>query len=246
MAKELIYSLRNVGLCYQRSAVVPWKKNAKFWALNDVNMDIYSGETVGIIGKNGAGKSTLLRLLAGITKPDRGQIHKRKGITATLLTLGAGFEIRLTGRQNAELSGMLLGMSRADMRSRMDAIIELAELGEFIDEPVYTYSAGMRARLGFAVAYNIDTDVILLDELLAPGDQAFREKASKLIKEKIKSDYTVIMVMHSMPIIRELCDRVIQIEHGVSLPEVSVEQSINNYLRGAGSSENKEPPLHVV
>jgi len=226
--KKLTFDLQNVGVCYRKAASLPWNIN-KFWALHDVSFRVYRGETLGVIGRNGAGKSTLLKVLAGIIRPDTGTIT-RADVTVTMQSIGAGFDPRLTGRQNIFLNGLLLGMDKKQIFQRVNEIIELADIGDFIDEPVKHYSSGMRARLGFSIAYYVDADVILIDEALAVGDQAFKEKASELIKEKIKSDYTVVLVTHSMAMVRELCDRVIQIEDGRSLPELPVDQTIARYL----------------
>ncbi len=226
--EELIFNLQNIGMYYRKAASMPWNGN-KFWALHDVSFEVHRGQTVGIIGRNGAGKSTLLKVMAGIIKPDRGKITRAK-VTITMQSLGAGFDPRLTGRQNIFLNGLLLGMDKKHIRKCVDKIIELADIGDFIDEPIKHYSDGMRSRLGFSIAYYVDTDVMLIDEALAAGDQAFKEKASDLIKEKIKSDHTVILVSHAIPTIEELCDRVIQIENGSSLPELPVEQTIKRYV----------------
>jgi lipopolysaccharide transport system ATP-binding protein len=224
---NLMFNLNNVGVCYRKAASVPWKNN-KFWALHDVSFDVYRGQTVGIIGRNGAGKSTLLKVLAGIIKPDKGTIA-RTDAKVTMQSLGAGFDPRLTGRQNIFLNGLLLGMEKSSIRSREEEIIALADVGDFIDEPVKNYSSGMKARLGFSIAYYIDSDVMLIDEVLAVGDQEFKEKSTQLIKEKIKSDRTVVIVTHTVNTVSELCDRVIQIERGRSLPELPVDQSIERY-----------------
>jgi lipopolysaccharide transport system ATP-binding protein len=200
--------------------------------LHNVSFTIYRGGTVGVIGRNGAGKSTLLRVLAGIIHPDVGSIT-RANVTVTMQSLGAGFDPRLTGRQNIFLSGLLLGLDKKHIRRQVDNIIALTDIGEFINEPIKHYSSGMRARLGFSIAYYVNTDVILIDEALAAGDHAFKAKASELIKEKIKSDHrTVVLVTHAMDTVRELCDRVIQIEDGHSLPELPVDQTIDRYLDG--------------
>lgn len=227
--KDIIFVLQKIGMCYRKAASLPWNSN-KFWALHDVSFQVRSGETVGIIGRNGAGKSTLLKILAGIIKPDTGSI-RRADVTITMQSVGAGFDERLTGRQNIFLSGLLLGMEKQQILKRVDEIIDLADIGEFIDEPIKHYSNGMRSRLGFSIAYYVDTDVILIDEVLAAGDQAFKEKSSELIKAKIKSDRTVVLVSHDMPKVNELCDRVIQIENGWSLKELSVEESVQRYLK---------------
>lgn len=225
--EDIIFNLQNIGMFYQKAASLPWKGN-KFWALHDVSFQVYRGQTVGIIGRNGAGKSTLLKIMAGIIKPDKGKVTRAK-VTITMQSLGAGFEARLTGRQNIFLSGLLLGMEKKHIQKCVDKIIELADIGDFIDEPIKHYSDGMRSRLGFSIAYYVDTDVMLIDEALAAGDQVFQEKASKLIKDKIKSDHTVILVSHAISTVKELCDRVIQIEDGYSLPELPVEETINRY-----------------
>jgi len=225
---DLIFDLNNVGVYYRKATSVPWK-NGKFWALHDVTFSVYRGQTVGVIGRNGAGKSTLLKILAGIILPDIGSIT-RATATVTMQSLGAGFDPRLTGRQNIFLNGLLLGMDKEHIRHREEDIIALADIGEFIDEPVKNYSSGMKARLGFSIAYYVDTDVMLIDEVLAVGDQAFKEKSAELIKEKIKSDHTVILITHSMSTVTELCDRVIHIEKGRSLPELPVDKSIERYM----------------
>lgn len=226
--KNKIFKLNHVGVCYHKAAAMPWNRNI-FWALHDISFEVHRGETVGIIGHNGAGKSTLLKVLAGIIKPDRGCIE-RASINIMMQSLGAGFDPRLTGRQNIFLNGLLLGMDRRHIIQRIDDIIALTDIGDFIDEPIKHYSSGMRARLGFSIAYYADTDVMLIDEALATGDQAFKEKASELIKQKIRSEYTVVLVSHSMGLVQELCDRVIRIEAGRSLEEMSVSQSIAYYL----------------
>jgi lipopolysaccharide transport system ATP-binding protein len=226
--KELVFDLQNVGAYYRKASTLPWKSN-KFWALHDVSFKAFRGQTLGVIGRNGAGKSTLLKILAGIIRPDAGAIH-RANLMVTMQSVGAGFDPRLTGRQNIFLNGLLLGMDKRHIQQRVGNIIALADIGEFIDEPIRHYSTGMRARLGFSIAYFVDTDIILIDEALAAGDQEFKEKASALIKEKIRSDHTVIMVSHSMALIKELCNRVIQIESGCSLPELSLQESVQRYL----------------
>jgi len=228
--KDLIFDLKNIGMCYRKAASLPWSYN-KFWALKGVSFSVHRGETVGVIGRNGAGKSTLLKILADIIKPDIGSIT-RANVTVTMQSLGAGFDPRLTGRQNISLSGLLLGMDKQHIVQRIEKIIKLADIGEFINEPIKSYSSGMRARLGFSIAYHVDTDVMLIDEVLAAGDYAFKAKASELIKGKIKSDRTVVLVTHSMDMVRELCDRVILIENGCSLPEMPVDQTIDRYLTG--------------
>lgn len=228
MSDELIFDLQKIGLFYRKSASLPWKSH-EFLALKDVSLKVYRGETLGIIGRNGAGKSTLLKILAGIIRPDLGSIW-RANVSVTMQSVGAGFDPRLTGRQNIFLNGLLLGMHKKQIDGRVDDIIALAEIGEFIDQPVKHYSSGMRARLGFSIAFFVDTDVILIDEALGAGDEMFRKKASKLIKEKIKGDHTVVLVSHSMNLVNQLCNRVIQVENGYSLVEQSVKLTLDRYL----------------
>jgi ABC-type polysaccharide/polyol phosphate transport system ATPase subunit len=166
--------------------------------------------------------------MADIIRPDQGTVD-RADVTVTLQSISAGFDKRLTGRQNIFLNGILLGMSHKDVTKRLDNIIELAGIGTFIDEPTKTYSSGMLSRLGFAIAYYVETDVILIDETLAVGDEAFKKKASEMIKKKIQSHYTVILVTHSLELVGELCDRIIQIENGCSLPELPLNESLERY-----------------
>lgn len=224
-----IYDIRHVGISYTKSASFPWQKS-KFQALKDVNFCVCSGDVVGIIGRNGAGKTTLLRLLAGILEPDTGEVwrtYKNIGI----LSFGSGFEERLSGRQNIMLEGIQLKVPRGKIIQQTKNIIELAGLGDFIDQPIKVYSAGMRARLGFSIAYYLHTEVLLIDEVFVAGDDEFQKKAGLLITEKIQSGITVVMVTHDLGVVGHLCNRVIQIEHGVSLPELSVRASIERYLK---------------
>lgn len=223
-----IVDLVGVGLSYRKQCGLPWSRH-EFWALRDVSFSLRRGDTLGIIGRNGAGKSSLLKVIAGIVEPDRGVIERTRETRCTMLSFGAGFEPRLTGRQNIMLNGLQLGMRRRRVLERLGQIVELADIGEFIDQPVRTYSTGMRARLGFSIAYFIETDIMLIDEALATGDEAFREKATGLIKEKIDSDQTVVIVSHSMALIEKICSRVIQIEDGLSLPELPLAETIARY-----------------
>ena len=225
--KEIVYDIRHVGMNYVKSATFPWQKKL-FPALKDINFQIHAGDVIGIIGRNGAGKSTLLRLLAGILAPDTGEII-RKYPHIGILSFGSAFEDRLSGRQNIMLQGIQTGVSRKIIRENEAAIIELAGLGDFIDQPIKVYSTGMRARLGFAIAYYLHSRVLMIDEVFVAGDDEFQKKAGLLITQKIQSGITVIMVTHDMGVVRHLCNRVIQIEQGVSLPELSVEDSLKRY-----------------
>jgi lipopolysaccharide transport system ATP-binding protein len=218
-------SLHHVGVHYRRRIKV---KDGGLWALKDITFDLRHGETLGIIGRNGMGKSTLLRVMSGIIAPDSGKIIHRAG-RASLLSLQVGFVAHLTGRENAVVSALLLGLSRREIRSKLDEIIDFAGLGDFIDEPVGNYSSGMRARLGFAVSFHADPDILLIDEVLGVGDAEFKQKSTAAMKARILSDKTVIIVSHNMATIRELCDRVIWLEQGRTLQEGATATVVDAY-----------------
>ena len=184
-----------------------------FWALKDVSFTVKRGETVGLIGANGAGKTTTLSLLAGITQPSRGDIHIA-GRMAALIQLGAGFHPELTGRENVFLSASIMGLSHEEVAERYDEIVAFAELEAFMDTPVKRYSSGMYARLGFSIAAHIRPDVLLVDEVLAVGDLAFRTKCYRHMTQLADQDRAVIMVSHTMSAVHALCDRVIWLDKG--------------------------------
>jgi lipopolysaccharide transport system ATP-binding protein len=209
----LAVELHHVGVCYQRHRGILTRRGSQFWAIEDLSLDVRRGESLGVIGRNGAGKSTLLRLLAGITRPDRGELINH-GYQATLLSLQVGFVQYLSGRENVVLSGLLLGLHRREIEDRLDEIVAFAELEDFIDQPIQTYSSGMRARLGFATAIHVNPDILLIDEVLGVGDAAFVEKSKEAMREKIRSDLTVVVVSHSTSAIAELCDRAVWIQRG--------------------------------
>jgi len=231
-----ILSLKNVGLYYSRRQ--RFLRRTRYWALRDVSFDLYAGETLGVIGRNGVGKSTLLRVLAGILAPDIGHVHiLRQEMRISLISLGAGFVPYLTGRENAILSAMLLGATKNEVHERMKAIVDFSELNGFFDEPVNTYSTGMRARLGFSVAYHVDPDVILLDEVLGVGDQAFRKKSTDAMKKRIQSDKTVVIVSHSAPLLREMCNRLVWIEDGRTRAQGDVGDVLDAYVQSTASGK---------
>jgi lipopolysaccharide transport system ATP-binding protein len=182
--------------------------------LDDVSLKLYRGQTLGIIGRNGAGKTTLLRLMAGILAPTRGEIRRKAGVRCSLLTLGLGFQAQLSGRDNARLSALLQGASKEEAEACLEPIREFSELGVSFDEPVNTYSAGMRARLGFSTALQTKVDVLLIDEVLSVGDRYFKEKASAAMRERIQGEQTVVLVSHAEGQIREVCDVAAWIEDG--------------------------------
>ncbi len=218
LPRRIVLRLDAAGVCYRQRHGILAHKVKEFWALRDVSLTLHAGETLGIIGRNGAGKSTLLRLLAGVIRPDSGRIENY-GYRAGLLSLQIGFVNNLTGRENAMLSGMLLGMKKREIEELMDSIATFADLGDFFDEKIDTYSSGMRARLGFSTAYHADPDILLVDEVLGVGDDEFRAKSKAAMREIIASDKTVVLVSHSAPLILELADRVVWIEKGCTAAE---------------------------
>jgi len=186
--------------------------HGEFWALRHANFRIAAGESVGIVGRNGAGKSTLLKVLAGIYRPDEGTISRVGRIS--LLQLGTGFHPELSGRENVYLSGAFLGLNKRAIDAHYDSIVRLSELGRFIDEPIKYYSSGMIARLGFATAIHIQPEVLLIDEVLAVGDESFKAKCLQEL-DKIKSNQkTIVLVSHLMQQVKELCERAICLDRG--------------------------------
>jgi ABC-2 type transport system ATP-binding protein len=184
-----------------------------FWALRDIDLDISTGETVGLLGRNGSGKSTLLKCVAGILQPTTGEI-RTKGRVAALLELGAGFHPDLSGRENVFLNAALLGLSRREIELRFDEIVSFAEIEEHIDQQVKYYSSGMYVRLGFAVAVNMDPDILLVDEVLAVGDELFQRKCLDRVKQFQQEGRTIVFVTHSVDLVRQICDRVAVLDNG--------------------------------
>lgn len=188
-------------------------KKADFWALQDISLKVKKGESVGIIGSNGSGKSTLLRIILGIIKPNLGAVRVN-GSMAGLLELGSGFHTDLTGRENIYLNGALLGFRRKEIHSRIDSIIDFAAIGKFIDAPVRTYSAGMSLRLGFAIAVHSHRAVLLIDEVLNVGDEAFQKKCLEKIKELKHNLAAMVLVSHDLNMVEKICQRVILMDKG--------------------------------
>ena len=209
------------------------KNDRKFTALKKVNIEINQGEVVGIIGRNGSGKSTLLRVISGIYPPDTGEVHAA-GDISLLAGLGTGFSGHQTGRENALLYGSILGHNEDEMREKLDEIIDFSELGDFIDEPLRTYSAGMKARLGLAVASAIHPHILLIDEVLGVGDPNFKEKSKEKILSMVKGASTVVIVSHSFGLMTDICDRVILLHHGEVVHDGPPQQSIKKYYEIAG------------
>ncbi|HEY0444250.1 MAG TPA: ABC transporter ATP-binding protein [Candidatus Limnocylindrales bacterium] len=200
------------------SAALTRKPPERFWALRHVSLRLEHGESLAVIGPNGAGKSTLLQVLGGIIRPSEGRVHAR-GRVSGLLTLDVGFDRQLTGRENTRLGCAFLGLENRVTRELMPSIIEYAELGDFIDAPLKTYSSGMRARLGFAIATSVDPDILLLDEVLATGDANFREKSKQRVLELVEAAKGVVLVTHDMQWVLEYCNRAILIENGTMIME---------------------------
>ena len=184
-----------------------------FWALRDVSFEVHQGETFGLIGENGSGKSTMLKCLTKILRPNHGTVAVHGKVSA-LLELGAGFHPELSGRENVFLNGAILGLSQKELRSRFDEIVDFAGIGPFIDEPVKNYSSGMYVRLGFSVAINVDPDVLLVDEVLAVGDEAFQRKCNEKFAALRNDGKTIVLVSHGMSTVQNLCDRVAWFSHG--------------------------------
>lgn len=197
-------------------------------ALNNVSLKIYPGESVGIVGDNGAGKSTLLKMITGVAFPDSGTVTVN-GKVAALLELTAGFSTEMTGRENIYLKGYILGLEDDYIKEIEDRIIDFAQLGDYIDQPVRTYSSGMKMRLGFAINVNIDPEILVVDEALAVGDASFKKKCKNKINEIIESGTTVLYVSHSADSVREICKRSIYLKKGQVIFDGPTEETLNVY-----------------
>ncbi len=208
------------------------RENETFWALRNVNFTIHRGESVGLIGHNGSGKSTTLKLITRILEPTSGSVQVNGRISA-LLELGSGFHPDLTGRENIYLNGALLGQSHAQMRARANSIIEFSEIGDFIDTPVKHYSSGMYMRLAFAIAISVDPDILLTDEVLAVGDDAFQRKCLDRIFHLRQQGRTIIFVSHALGVVQNLCDRVLWFDQGTLLEDGEPVRVIDAYLKVA-------------
>ena len=208
-----------------------YKKNELFTALDGVSFDVKKGETIGLIGRNGAGKSTLLKLLSRVTAPTEGEI-RIKGKISSMLEVGTGFHPELTGKENVYLNGAILGMSKKEVDERLNEIIEFSECGQFIDTPVKRYSSGMFVKLAFSVAAHLNSDIMLMDEVLAVGDMAFQKKCiDKMVSAARDEGKTIIYVSHNMQTIRQLCSRGIVLDKGKVVFNGDVEDAINLYLK---------------
>jgi lipopolysaccharide transport system ATP-binding protein len=227
-----------------RPARTPARRHDTLWALEGVSFAVAPGEVVGVIGRNGAGKSTLLKILSRITRPTTGRAVIA-GRVGSLLEVGTGFHPELTGRENAFLNGAILGMRRAEITAKFDEIVAFAEVARFIDTPVKHYSSGMYLRLAFAVAAHLDTEILLVDEVLAVGDSAFQRKCIGKMSDVARAGRTVLLVSHNMSAILNLCRRALLIEAGRVAFDGAADTAVERYLAaGAGPREGDVPPDH--
>lgn len=228
LIKERNLTVKDVVVRALRGERIPVER---FRALDGVSFAVHPGEALGIIGKNGSGKTTMLRLLAGVLEPSSGTIRV-DGKLSTLIDLGAGFNPDLSGEENVYLAGALYGFSRAEMRAKLPRIVEFSELSDFIQVPVKNYSAGMSARLGFSIATDVDPDVLVVDEVLAVGDQAFQEKCLARMREFRRSGKTILLVSHDLATVESFCDRALLLNRGRVVTEGEPERVVTMYRRG--------------
>lgn len=225
---------------FQEAFINIWNRRNRsreeFWALRDVSFELEEGGTLGIIGENGSGKSTALKLITRIIEPTRGAI-KVQGKVAALLELGAGFHHDLTGRENIFLNGSILGMTGKEMRARFPGIVEFSELERFIDTPIKHYSSGMYARLGFAVAISVDPDILVIDEVLAVGDEAFQRKCLDKIREIKDAGKSIILVSHNLQMVRDLCAQAVWLDGGLERARGPSHEVVDQYLEWANRKD---------
>lgn len=236
-AIEVVNVTKSFKIYYDKASTLKehllfWKRNQSelYTALKEINITIKKGETVGLVGINGSGKSTLLKLMTKIIYPTKGQIVTHGKLTS-LLELGAGFHNDFTGRENIYFNASIFGLTKQEIDKRIDEIIEFSELKEFIDNPVRTYSSGMYMRLAFSIAINVDAEILLIDEILAVGDQHFQEKCFKKLQELKMSDKTIVIVSHDLGNIENLCTRAIWINEGIVAMDDTPKKVIEEYLK---------------
>jgi ABC-2 type transport system ATP-binding protein len=247
-SNEFVIKLENVSVRYRlpRERILSFKEYAirflqrrvqfdDFWALSGVSLEIKEGEIFGIVGRNGAGKSTLLKVISRVLKPTRGRVQLR-GRIAPLLELGAGFHQELTGRENVYLNGLLLGYTRAEIDSHFEQIMDFAEIQDFIDAPLRTYSTGMSARLGFSVATMSQPDILIVDEVLSVGDQQFQRKCQNRIRHYQNNQTTILLVSHSMEMISSMCKRAAWLEKGHLRMLGEVPDVVDSYQQNGAAS----------
>jgi ABC-type polysaccharide/polyol phosphate transport system ATPase subunit len=216
-----------------------------FEALKGISFIIREGETVAIVGRNGSGKSTILKIIAGVYRPTAGQVRV-SGQVGALIELGAGFHPDLTGRENIVLNGLLLGLSKREIHTREQQILDFAELGDFIDSPVKQYSSGMFMRLGFAVATEIDPDILLIDEILAVGDETFQGKCAERIEDFRRRGKTIVFVSHNLGAIRKICHRALMIDGGLLFADGPADEVVSDYEQRMEGRFGQQPRASAV
>lgn len=233
--KFRLYHERNQSI---KSAIMRGRRSVHedFWALKDVDFEVPTGSTFGLIGSNGSGKSTLLKCLAKIYYPEKGAISY-DGKIAALLEVGSGFHPELSGRENVFLNGSILGMTKKEVTRKFDEIVDFSGVEQFIDQPVKNYSSGMYVRLGFSIAINVNPDILVVDEVLAVGDAEFQEKCSQKFVDFKKDGKTVILVSHAMTAVREMCDHAAWLSHGELVAVGEAEPTIQAYLSSLNQGE---------
>jgi lipopolysaccharide transport system ATP-binding protein len=249
MSEEIAISLKNISKCYKRYArpvdrlkeiLLPGKSQAEeFWALKDIDLEVFKGETLGIIGQNGSGKSTLLQIIAGTLTPTTGHVFVNGRISA-LLELGSGFNPEFTGRQNVFFNGRILGLSNEEIAAKFEDIAAFAEIGQFIDEPVKTYSSGMVVRLAFAVIANTEPSILIVDEALAVGDARFQARCMKRIRQLKEQGVTILFVSHDSSSVKMLCKNAVLMEHGKILEVGEPKEVVNHYIALLSSDKQED------
>ncbi|BAY40819.1 ATPase [Nostoc sp. NIES-2111] len=248
MGEEIAISLTNISKCYKRYArpvdrlkeiLLPGKNHAQeFWALQDINLELPKGETLGIIGQNGSGKSTLLQIIAGTLTPTTGKVYVNGRVSA-LLELGSGFNPEFTGRQNVFFNGQILGLSREQIEAKFDEIAAFAEIGDFIEHPVKTYSSGMVVRLAFAVIANTEPSILIVDEALAVGDAKFQARCMKRIRQLKEQGVTILFVSHDSASVKMLCNSAVLMNYGKILDVGNPKDIVNHYIALLSSGKNE-------
>lgn len=246
MSEDIAISLKNVSKCFQRYAhpvdrlkeiLLPGKsKTSQFWALQDIDLEIEKGQTVGIVGRNGSGKSTLLQIIAGTLTPTAGEVVVRGRVSA-LLELGSGFNPEFTGTQNVFFNARLLGLTQQEIENKFDAIAAFADIGNFIEQPVKTYSSGMSVRLAFAVAVNVEPEILIVDEALAVGDIVFQHRCMRRMRSLMDSGVTTLFVSHDSGAIKTLCNRAVMIDAGKIFASDTPNNVIIKYMKLVTESE---------
>lgn len=248
MGEEIAISLKNISKCYKRYArpvdrlkelLLPGKTHAQeFWALQNISLEVTKGDTVGIIGQNGSGKSTLLQIIAGTLTPTTGNLYVNGRVSA-LLELGSGFNPEFTGRQNVFFNGQVLGLSRAEIEAKFDKIASFAEIGDFLEHPVKTYSSGMVVRLAFAVVANTEPSILIVDEALAVGDAKFQARCMKRIRQLKEQGVTILFVSHDSGSVKMLCNSAILMNHGKIIEIGRPKEVVNHYIALLSSDNNQ-------